>query len=68
MTWQEHTVKEDTADISGNIHKKQNRTIGWNYINMAIWLISNASSKPTCLVSFKTKLYEERVLFYFHFI
>ena len=28
---------------------------------MAIRLILNASSKPTCLVSFKTKFYEERV-------
>ena len=28
---------------------------------MTISLVLNASSKPTCLVSFKTKFYEERV-------
>ena len=54
--------KEGTAEISGNIQKtSDSQTIGWKTINMAIWLILNASSKPTCLVSFKTKFYEEKV-------
>ena len=64
--------KEATADISGNmyfsygIQRNKNtekttdsRTIGWNSINIALWLILNASSKPTCLLSFKAKFYKE---------
>ena len=37
------------------------QTISWNSMDMAIFLILNASSKPTCLLSFKTKFYEEWV-------
>ena len=36
-------------------------TIGWNSINMAIWLILNSSLKQTCLLNFETKFYEEWV-------
>ena len=43
------------------VHKKttDSRTIGWNSVDMAIWLILIAGSKPTCLLSLKTKFYEE---------